>query len=259
MEFPILIDPKTNNYGKVGSKKYALNRNNSEDLSNGIISLLDDYNSRRINNKRKLSSIYKTVKLKDNKTIKFEDYKLQLKDLMSGYKIEFHKIIKPKKKKDENDEDDYDEEKDIEQEEDGEEGEGKKKEKEYENSKERSYPTIEESIIIKEFMRKYGSPNSSRIYENDIQINYNLEDFINPLQSYNVLENNRHIFEKINDKNVCRQKSHYKKILNSILSKPIVDIKRIKVTSILPRTNLVSLSTEKIESIFNLTKKGQNR
>ncbi len=257
MEFPILIDPKSNSNRKVSFKQSALNRNNSEDLSNGIIRLLDDYNSRRINRKRELSSIYKTVKLKDNKTIKFEDYKLQLKDLMSGYKIEFHKIMKPKKKKGENDEE-YDEEKEVEQEEREGEQEDKDKDKEKENLKERSYPTIEESIIIKEFMRKYGSPNSSRIYENDIQIDYNLEDFTNPLQSYNVLENNRLIFEKINDKNICRQKSHYKKLLNSILSKPIVDIKRIKVTSILPRTNLVSLSTEKIESIFILTKKGQN-
>ena len=140
----------------------------------------------------------------ESKPIIFDEYKEQIKKIMFGYKLVSDKEQKEKMEK----------------------------------IRSLRLPS-EESRIVKDFLKNYNNLNNSS-FLSDVKIHVDNEDYTDPLESLNILENNRMIYEKINNRNSRRQKSLYKKIMEAVANRPIVDLNKIKITSILPKNIILA-------------------
>ena len=160
-------------------------------------------------------NLSKDLKFHVSKPIIFDDYKTVLKELMNGYKLE------------------------------------SLKEKKDQMEKIRSLRLVtEESRIVKDYIKKYNNTNNCS-FQSDVQIHVDNEDYTDPLESLHILENNRVIFDKINDRNTRRQSSLYKEYLETVANRPVVNMSKIKITNILPKDNIILLNNNKSDSKCN--------
>ena len=154
------------------------------------------------------SQVIKYISRNESNPKLFEDYKKDLKLIMKGYNLE-----------------------------------AKKKEKDKTLG-----PNSEDSKGIKQYMKKFNRNNSSMIEGVKVIVDVDHEEYTDPLESLNILKNNRLIFERINNSNTDRRLVIYKRMIEEVENRSVFDSKRIKVTNIIPKKGLNSINQNKNDS-----------